>query len=174
MIYAETNRLILRSWSENDLVPFKAINSDCEVMKYLPSTLSDKETENLYNRITCEFREKGFGLYALEIKETGEFIGFTGLHEIGFKADFTPGVEIGWRLASKYHNHGLATEAAIKALELARSIGLRHIHAFTSILNTPSERVMVKIGMKRMGEFNHPSLDESSRLSRHVLYTISL
>ncbi len=117
---------------------------------------------------------KGLGLYALEIKSTGEFIGYVGLHEIGFDADFTPGVEIGWRLAADYHNQGYATEAAKAVLSLAKSAGIERLFSFTAKINAPSERVMQKIGMVKAGEFRHPNLSDDSPLCVHVLYKIDL
>lgn len=110
----------------------------------------------------------------MEIKSTGEFIGYVGLHEIGFDADFTPGVEIGWRLAAEYHNQGYATEAAKAVLNLAKDAGIERLFSFTAKINAPSERVMQKIGMEKTGEFNHPKLSNDSPLGIHVLYEIDL
>lgn len=172
MIYAETERLVLRSWNREDLPLFTAMNKDRVVMRFFPSTLSDAETERLYNLIQQEFNRNGWGLYAVEIKSTGEFIGYVGLHEIGFEADFTPGVEIGWRLAADYHNHGYATEAAKAVLELAEGLGIGRLYSFTAVINAPSERVMNKIGMVKIGEFDHPKLTKDSPLLTHVLYRI--
>ncbi|MDE6509256.1 MAG: GNAT family N-acetyltransferase, partial [Muribaculaceae bacterium] len=89
MVYAETDRLILRSWQPEDLPLFIAMNKDERVMRYFPAPLSDVETEAFFVRIQDEFERKGWGLYAVEVKSTGEFIGYVGLHEIGFEADFT-------------------------------------------------------------------------------------
>ena len=110
----------------------------------------------------------------MEIKSTGEFIGYVGLHEIGFDADFTPGVEIGWRLAADYHNQGYATEAAKAVLSLAKCAGIERLFSFTAKINAPSERVMQKIGMVKAGEFMHPNLSDDSPLCVHVLYKIDL
>lgn len=121
MVYIETERLILRSWKPEDLPLFIAMNKDEQVMRYFPAILSDGETMAFYKRIQDEFNQKGWGLYAVEIKSTGEFIGYVGLHEIGFDAVFTPGVEIGWRLAADYHNKGYATEAARSVFKLAKN-----------------------------------------------------
>ena len=174
MIFIETGRLILRSWKQGDLPLFARMNKDSRVMRYFPATLSDAETEAFYNRIQSEFDSKGWGLYAVEIKSTGEFIGYVGLHEIGFDADFTPGVEIGWRLAADYHNQGYATEAAEAVLSLAKSAGIERLFSFTAKINAPSERVMQKIGMVKDGEFMHPNLSDDSPLCVHVLYKIDL
>lgn len=143
-------------------------------MRYFPAILSESETESFYNRIQDEFRRNGWGLYAVEIKATGEFIGYVGLHEIGFDAEFAPGVEIGWRLAADYHGQGYATEAAKAVLALAADLGLHRIYSFTAKVNTPSERVMQKSGMTKTGEFDHPGLDKDSPLRPHVLYSIDL
>lgn len=174
MVYIETERLILRSWKPEDLLLFIAMNKDERVMRYLPAILSDGETIAFYKRIQDEFNKRGWGLYAVEIKSTGEFIGYVGLHEIGFDADFTPGVEIGWRLVADYHNQGYATEAAKAVLNLAKHTGIERLFSFTAKINAPSERVMQKIGMVKTGEFNHPKLSNDSPLCIHVLYEIYL
>lgn len=172
MIYIETDRLILRSWRLEDLPLFIAMNKDERVMRYFPATLGEAETEAFYDRILEEFDRKGWGLYAVELKSTGGFIGYVGLHEIGFEADFTPGVEIGWRLAADYHNRGYATEAAKAVLGLAKGFGIKRLYSFTAKVNAPSERVMRKIGMVKVGEFDHPKLSQDSTLQTHVLYQI--
>lgn len=143
-------------------------------MRYFPAILSDGETMAFYKRIQDEFNQKGWGLYAVEIKSTGEFIGYVGLHEIGFDAVFTPGVEIGWRLAADYHNKGYATEAARSVFKLAKKPGIERLFSFTAKINAPSERVMQKIGMVKAGEFNHPKLSDASPLCVNVLYEIEL
>lgn len=107
-------------------------------MRFFPAILSDAETVAFYNRIQDEFSRNGWGLYAVEIKSIGKFIGYVGLHEIGFEADFSPGVEIGWRLAADHHNQGYATEAAKSVLELARKSGIERLYSFTSKTNSPS------------------------------------
>lgn len=174
MVYIETERLVLRSWRPEDLPVFIAMNKDERVMRYFPATLSDDETVAFYNRIQDEFSEKGWGLYAVERKSVGDFIGYVGLHEIGFEADFAPGVEIGWRLAADYHNQGYATEAAMAVFKLAKDAGIGRLYSFTAKLNGPSERVMQKIGMQKAGEFDHPKLSDDSPLYRHVLYRMDL
>lgn len=172
IVYRETERLILRSWKQSDLQRFAAMNADPIVMKFFPRPLTPLETEAFYNRIQKEFERNGWGLYAVELKADGRFIGYVGLHEIGFDADFTPGVEMGWRLDARYHNHGYATEAAKAVLSLAKECGLTSVYSFTAVINRPSERVMQKIGMSKVGEFEHPNVEAGSPLSRHVLYLL--
>ncbi|MDE6561312.1 MAG: GNAT family N-acetyltransferase [Muribaculaceae bacterium] len=174
MNFSETDRLILRSWKPEDLPLFAEMNKDARVMRYFPATLTYEQTESFYNRIQSEFKRNGWGLYAVELKSAGTFIGYVGLHEIGFDADFTPGIEIGWRLAADYHNQGLATEAAKEVLKLAKQKGLLRLYSFTAKQNIPSERVMQKIGMTKVGEFEHPNLPTESPLIMHILYKIEL
>ncbi len=69
----------MRSWREEDLEPFAALNADPIVMEFFPSTLTRQESDALVARITAQLDTLGYGLWALEIAETGEFIGFTGL-----------------------------------------------------------------------------------------------
>ncbi|MDE6553592.1 MAG: GNAT family N-acetyltransferase [Muribaculaceae bacterium] len=170
----ETDRMILRAWKAEDMSLFAKMNRDVRVMRYFPSILTAEQTESFYNRIQTEFERNGWGLYAVELKSNGIFIGYVGLHEIGFDANFTPGIEIGWRLAADYHNQGLATEAAKEVLKLAKEKGLQRLYSFTAKQNSPSERVMQKIGMTKAGEFEHPNLSSDSPLRTHVLYQIDL
>lgn len=169
--YIETSRLILRAWRKEDIEPFARINSDDRVMEYFLKSLDYEETLAFYHRITDEFASCGFGLYAVEDKSDGNFIGYVGFHHIAFDVDFAPGVEIGWRLRVESWGKGLATEAALACLEYGRdSLGLKEVYSFTSLPNKRSERVMQKIGMSRVGEFGHPLVDPAHVLYRHVLY----
>lgn len=170
----ETSRLILREWRFSDLLPFAEMNADPEVMRYFPNTLTKEASDNFAHRIIAEMNEKEYGLFAVELKSTREFIGYVGLHEIAFDAGFKGEIEMGWRLAKNYGNNGYATEAAKAVLEYAKSIGLKNLYSFTATVNMPSERVMEKIGMEKIGEFEHPVLDVGHWLRRHVLYSIAL
>lgn len=171
----ETDRLVLRLWCEGDLASFSKMNSDKEVMEYLPKCLSYDETVLFFRRIVDEHKIFGYGLYAVVLKNTGEFIGYTGFHNFDFEAEFSPGVEIGWRLAKNCWSQGYATEAARACIDYACSHKLfDKIYSFTSISNHRSERVMQKIGMEHQGFFRHPSLPDGHRLKEHTLYKLKL
>lgn len=175
MVYIETSHLLLRSWKEEDILPFARMNNDKIVMEFFLNTLTEEETIAFYHRIQKEFEEYGYGLYAVESKETHAFIGFTGFHNIAFEVDFAPGVEIGWRLCKEAWGKGYATEAASACLEYAkRNLKFETIYSFTSVPNKRSERVMQKIGMHLEKEFDHPSVEEGHWLRRHLLYKIEL
>lgn len=173
--YIETSRLLLRDWKEEDIPAFVRLNSDEKAMEYFLDTLSYEETVGFYHRIQEEFETCGYGLYAVERKEDGTFMGYVGLHRITFDIEIVPAVEIGWRLLPEYWNRGYATEAALACLDYARDrLKMKELYSFTSLLNKRSERVMQKIGMKRVKEFSHPLVDSSHPLCRHVLYKIDL
>ncbi len=144
-------------------------------MEFFPSPLTLDQTRSLVSRIGSSFEEKGFGLWAAELKTTGEMIGFIGLSVPAFEAPFTPCVEIGWRLSPTHWGKGLAPEGAQRVLEFAfRELGLPEIVSFTSGLNQKSRRVMEKIGMvyNPRDDFEHPLLPEGHWLRPHVLYRI--
>lgn len=85
----------------------------------------------------------GFGLWAVELKETQELIGFVGLNIPDFETNFMPAVEIGWRLGSQYWGKGYATEAALEALKAGfEQFGLSEIVSFTVPQNIKSQAVM--------------------------------
>lgn len=173
MIYVETSRLRLRDWKEADLEPFCLLNADEQVMKYFPKTLSSEETNELYQSIQSECKECGFGLYAVEIKENQDFIGFIGFHRATFEADFTPCVEIGWRLKKQAWGYGYATEGAAACLQYGfATLGFDEVYSFTADRNTPSKKVMIKIGMRFVTLFHHPKMEQHSPLSKHVLFHI--
>jgi ribosomal-protein-alanine N-acetyltransferase len=172
----ETERLIMRAWREDDLEPFAALNADPIVMEFFPSTLTRQESHALVVRITAQLDTLGYGLWALEVAETGEFIGFTGLAVQTFPAHFTPAVEVGWRLKQSAWGHGYATEAALAAVAYGFHEGdLDEIVSMTATLNVRSQRVMQRIGMTRdpADDFDHPNVPEGHRLQPHVLYRIS-
>ena len=112
---------------------------------------------------------------AAEIKATGEFIGFVGLHIPSTTLPFSPCVEIGWRLARTYWGRGYATEAARAALQAGfERLALKEIVSFTAIGNRRSRAVMERLHMVRDEEtFDHPDVPDESGLREHCLYRIS-
>jgi RimJ/RimL family protein N-acetyltransferase len=167
----QTTRLFLRSWKDTDREPFYRINSDPRVMEFFPACLTFEESDATIAHIEAHFEKYGYGAFAAELRSTGELIGFVGLWNTPFEASFTPCVEIGWRLSANHWNEGLATEAADAVLRLGfEELGLREILAFTVPANMRSRRVMEKLGMNYVTEFDHPQLPQGHPLRRHVLY----
>lgn len=175
-VYLETERLIMRSWSKDDLLLFAKLNSNPKVMAHFPKTLTLEETEKMINVLEERFKKDGFSVFATELKATKEFIGFIGLNSPAYSTPFSPCVEIGWRIDEEFWNKGFATEGALACLKWGfETLGLKEIVSFTATSNKTSERIMQKIGMIRdmAGDFDHPSLTPDHPLSRHVLYRIS-
>lgn len=171
-----TERLILRPWRDDDLEPFAVMNADPEVMEYFPSTLTREQSDAMVARITVGLREDGFGLWAVEVCETGRFAGFTGIVWQRFEAHFTPAVEVGWRLAREAWGNGYATEAARAALGHGfGTAGLEEVVSLTSRTNLRSQAVMRRLGMTHdpRDDFDHPLLEPGDPLRPHVLYRLS-
>ncbi|KDM92292.1 GNAT family N-acetyltransferase [Photobacterium galatheae] len=171
----QTPRLIIRPWKAADLVPFAAMSADPAVMRYFPSTLTEEESQQAADRAQSLIEEKGWGFWAVELKETGAFIGFVGLHYQDSEIPNAPFIEIGWRLASEYWGRGLAPEAAERALQFAfDELNASDVYAFTALPNQPSQRVMQKLGMTDCQQnFLHPKLPADHPLAEHCLYRIS-
>ncbi|URQ61666.1 GNAT family N-acetyltransferase [Pantoea alhagi] len=168
----ETDHLILRQWTENDLQPFAELNADQEVMKYFPAVLSREESDKLANRFKDMINfNGGWGFWAVEMKATGEFVGCVGLVNQPDRFDFSPCTEIGWRLNKKFWGQGIAKEAAEASLAYAFNVlNLSEVVSFTSIHNTPSENLMKRLGMRKQALFLHPALPPDHYLAQHVLY----
>ena len=175
-IELHTPRLLLRPWRDADRAPFAEMNGDPQVMRHFPAPLSREESDGLAERLAVDFAEHGFGFWALQRKDSGAFIGFTGLRPVTFAAPFCPAVEIAWRLGRAHWRQGLASEAARAALACGfTQLALEQIVSFTTRDNLASQGVMQAIGMRHdpAGDFDHPALAEGHRLRRHVLYRLS-
>ncbi|MGC4940890.1 GNAT family N-acetyltransferase [Kribbella sp. DT2] len=172
----KTERLLLRQWTEADKEPFAALNADPAVMEHFPSMLTREQSDEMVDRTARAVVERGLGWLAVEVLETGRFIGFIGLSVASFEAPFTPAVEIGWRLSKDAWGNGYATEGARAVLEYGFGpLGLDEIVSFTATTNLPSQRVMQRIGMTHdeADDFDHSRLEPGHPLRRHVLYRIT-
>ena len=173
----ETERLILRQWRQNDYAVYAQLNADPLVMQYFPATLTKQESDEQAERIKSLIEERGWGFWAVELKSTGQFIGFVGLHSQDENSGIpnAPLVEIGWRIAAQYWGLGYAPEVAYRALTFAfETLSVPEIYAFTALQNAPSQWVMSKIGMvNTKQDFNHPKLSAGHVLARHCLYKIT-
>lgn len=172
----ETERLVLRTWEDQDLKDILAMNQDPKVMQYFPSLQDLEATKCLMNKVEQHFAEYGYSLYAAIRKDTEEFIGFIGLFKTQFKAHFTPATEIGWRLLSEQWGKGFAVEGAKAVLKYAfEELKLPEIVSFTSQKNKRSIRLMQKIGLERdeKDDFDFPDMPADNPLKRHVLYRLT-
>jgi len=171
-----TDRLLLRTWTDDDLEPFAAINADPAVMRHFVSVKDRTGSDELVGKIKSHFRAFGHGLFAVERKRDRALLGFTGLAVVPFTAHFTPAVEIGWRLGSQYWGNGYATESAEEVLRFSfEDAQLETLVSFAVPANRASIAVMERIGMHHdpADDFDHPAFPPDHRLCRHALYRLS-
>ncbi len=146
----DTDRLRLRRWKQEDHAPFAAMCADPDVMRYIGNgaTRTAKQSSRAIGRFENEWNERGFGLFAVEAKQTGDLLGFTGLSWPDFMPEVFPSVEIGWRFSKSSWGMGYASEAAAAALSHGVSMqGITDIVSIYQLENLASQRIMQKLGM---------------------------
>ncbi|WP_327355277.1 GNAT family N-acetyltransferase [Streptomyces sp. NBC_01304] len=159
MTEIRTPRLILRRWSDDDLVPMAEINADPAVMQWIgDGDVQDlEETAEFLERVEEEWDDEGFGLFAVELLGSGELAGFTGLSVPTFLPELAHEVAIGWRLGRQFWGQGYASEAAQATLEFAlQDRGLDRVISIDRTGNTASGNVMRKLGMTLERDVVHP------------------
>ena len=169
-----TDRLILRRWKRDDILPFHAMGQDAEVMRYLGPALSIDECVRVRRRMNAIHGNRGHCFWALERRSDRAFIGFCGLMPGTPPIDGE--VEIGWRLARGAWGQGLAREAASATLEWAWAhLRVPGIVAVTVPANRRSRALMERLGMARLhgGDFAHPDHDAGHPLRHQIRYAIA-
>jgi len=175
IIELETPRLLLRQWRDQDREPFAAMNADPAVMEYFPTLQGRTASDSSIDAWMSQFATNGWSNWAVEVRASGEFIGFVGLSVPRRALPFSPCVEVGWRLARAHWGHGYATEAARTALRVGfERLALPEIVSFTAVGNQRSRAVMERIGMRNANQdFEHPGVPEGHPLRLHCLYRVS-
>jgi RimJ/RimL family protein N-acetyltransferase len=149
----------LRAWAPEDLEPLAAINGDAAVMRWFAKPLDRAESDAFAARAAAHQQSEGFSFLPVCRHEDDTLIGVVGLLRVTWEAPFSPGVEIGWRIAPDHQGIGLASEAAALCLRFGfETLALPEIVAFAVPGNTASRRVMHKLGMAEQGRFAHPRL----------------
>lgn len=147
----ETPRLRLRAFRNSDLDAYAPICADQEVMRYLGTgvTLSRPDSWRSMANILGHWRLLGYGMFAVELKSSGELLGRVGfLDPPGW-----PGFELGWVLGRQYWGHGYALEAAGAARDYAFEVLDRdRIISLIRPDNHRSVRVATKLGERLAGE----------------------
>jgi len=164
-----TQRLLLRQWRAADREPLAALNADPIVMAHFPAPLTREESDAMADRCERLIADRRWGIWATEIKATGEFIGAVGLHMPPEELPISPCVEILWRLAQAHWSKGFATEAARGALRIGFEVlRLPEIVSYTVPSNTRSRAVMERLGMQMdVATFENPGVPEG-----HILRTL--
>ena len=170
-----TERVTLRQWRDSDLEPFARLNADARVMAHFPKVLGRDASDALAQAWRTQISERGWGLWAAELRASGEFLGFVGLQVPAAPLPFGPCVEVGWRLAHEHWGHGYASEAARAAVQFGfMQLKLAEIVSFTAVGNQRSRAVMQSVGLLQDPfPFEHPSVPEDSPLRTHYLYRLA-
>ena len=148
MIVLETERLILRRLSTDDAQFVLELLNEPSFLRYI----GDRGVRNLeqavqyiLDRLVASYERNGFGLYLVELKESGIPIGISGL----VKRDSLPDADIGFAFLPAYWSKGYAIESAAAVMNHAREdLGLTRIVAITSPDNEASEKLLGKIGLR--------------------------
>ncbi|HUQ40863.1 MAG TPA: GNAT family N-acetyltransferase [Candidatus Limnocylindrales bacterium] len=156
----ETPRLVIRSFEPRDAAALHArVFGDAETMKYIPRGASPSldRTRASIDRFLRHEREHGFGLWAVELKETGELIGDCGLFLV---QGVGPEVEVAYHFGRDWWGQGFATEAAAACLRYGfAQCDLTEIIAICFPDHAASRRVMEKAGMRYVGPARYYDLD---------------
>lgn len=174
IIEIDTPRLRLRQWRESDREPFAALSADPAVMEFFPAVQSRAASDASIDAWQSQFEAQGWSNWAMEVRASGDFIGFTGLSVPRRTLPCSPCVEVGWRLAREHWGRGYATEAATAALRVGfEQLALAAVVSFTAVGNLRSRSVMERIGMRNAHQdFEHPGVPEGHALRLHCLYRI--
>ena len=151
VIPLETERLRLRAFRNDDLEAYAPMCADPEVMRYLGTgvTLSRDDAWRSMAGFLGHWALRGYGMWALEEKATGLFVGRAGF----LNPEGWPGFELGWTLGRAHWGRGFATEAARRALEFAfRELDQPRVISLIRPGNAPSMRVAERLGQKPVRE----------------------
>ena len=171
----QSPRLILRHWEDRDRAPYAELATDPVVMEFLSSSARPETPDQWIDRQRARFANDGFAYWAVEARDTGQFVGAVGLSRPNYDAHFTPAVGVGWRLRRQYWGLGYASEAAAAALRYGfEELRLEEIVAVTVPANIRSQQVMRRLGMtySAADDFDHPRLPKGDPLRRHVLFRL--
>jgi ribosomal-protein-alanine N-acetyltransferase len=142
----ETERLILRPFQLGDEEALFAMNTHPDVIRYAgntPFASLEMARDTLTNVIFKDYEVRGYGRFALVLKETGNVVGFSGVKYI---ADIEE-TELGYRLMPEHWGKGLATESAVASIDFARdTLGLKRLVALVHPDNHGSSKVVGKLG----------------------------
>lgn len=145
----ETARLRLRGWRADDIDAIAAFFADEESARFVGGVCSRRDAWRRLASIAGHWCLRGYGVWALEAKDTGTLAGWCGL----WCPDEFPEIELGWTLMASARRRGLATEAATRAREFAFStLRLPTLVSYIDADNIPSQQVARRLGAAPDGE----------------------
>lgn len=160
----DTQRLHLRELRSDDFDALHAILSDSETMAHYPAPFSEEKTRRWIEWNLENYRAYGFGLWAVELKDTGEFIGDCGITLQNIHGQQLP--EVGYHIRKDRQRKGYASEAAAACIR----VGFEHFHfpalySYMKYTNVASYRTAMKNGMTFVEEYANP-VDTCTRVYR--------
>lgn len=148
----ETSRLILRELRRDDFADLYEILSDEETMKHYPHPFDEEKVRNWIEWNIDNYATYGFGLWAVILKASGEFIGDCGITMQNIRGNMEP--EIGYHIKRKYQKQGYATEAAAACMKYAfKELNLSRVFSYMKYTNEASARTAMKNGMQFIEEY---------------------
>jgi RimJ/RimL family protein N-acetyltransferase len=168
-----TERLRLRQWRDDDLLPWASMNADPAVREFFPQAMTYDQSAASLAHFRAGLAGRGWGWWAVEVIASGEFVGFAGLDPVDERMPFD-GVEVGWRLARAAWGNGYATEAGHACLDFGFDVlELPEILSVTVAGNRRSRAVMQRLGMSYdpADDFEDPAV-AIGPLRHHVVYRL--
>lgn len=153
-LYVVTPRLVLRTWTLDDLPAAHTIYSHPEAMRWSPAgpSPSSEATRAILEGHFASYAQHGIGKWAVALRASGEIIGDCGVVMVPVH-DLTPEPELGYRLLPEFQGQGYATEAGKAALAHCLTlVGLPRVLGIVEPANAASVRVLLKLGMTFQGQ----------------------
>ena len=151
----ETDRLILREYTLEDFDGLYAILSDPETMQHYPTPYDEKETMRWLNWSFDNYQTYGFGLWAIELRESGEFIGDCGITMQNIDGEILP--EIGYHIHKNHWRRGYAKEAAAAVRDWCfQNTAFDAVYSYMTHANVASYSTAASVGMKKIKEYADP------------------
>lgn len=156
----ETNRLILREYTLDDFDNLYEIVSDPETMRHYPKPFDEERTRDWIEWNLENYKNYGFGLWVVTLKETGEFIGDCGISIQNIDGELLP--EIGYHIHKKYWRRGFGSEAARAVRDWAfENTDYNCIYSYMKYTNVGSYSTAIANGMRKVKEYK----DEKNKIS---------
>ena len=148
----ETERLVLREYTFDDFNALFEIVSDSETMQHYPAPFDENKTKDWIAWILENYQKYGFGLWAIVLKESGEFIGDCGITIQDIDSEMLP--EIGYHIHKKYWRNGFAKEAARAVIDwVFQNTQYDKIYSYMKYTNVGSYSTAIANGMKKVKEY---------------------
>ena len=160
IVIIETNRLILREYTLDDFDNLYEIVSDPETMRHYPKPFDEERTRDWIEWNLENYKNYGFGLWVVTLKETGEFIGDCGISIQNIDGELLP--EIGYHIHKKYWRRGFGSEAARAVRDWAfENTDYNCIYSYMKYTNVGSYSTAIANGMRKVKEYQ----DEKNKIS---------